>query len=88
MTTSANTLKKELTYEDFKIGQKVTCTNYSDDFWEEYLTIGKTYKIKDIDFHFWDKICIKSEKGQCFVPIKFFSENLRKKKLKRILKIK
>lgn len=35
------------TYKDFKIGQEVTCISYDDnsDFYEQYLTIGKKYKI-------------------------------------------
>lgn len=81
-----------LTYEDFKIGQKVTCTN-RDDSYDGLLTVGKTYKIKDLDFHFWDAICIKADnKRQGFFPIKFFTDEkelkniLRKKKLERIIK--
>lgn len=100
--------EKQLTYEDFEIGQKVTCKklyeteNENDDykknsnieFWEQHLTVGKQYKIKDLDFHFWDKLCVKSDnkKISMFVPIDLFcnEEDLlritREKKLKRITK--
>jgi len=85
-----------ITYKDFKIGQKVTCVRIDEptDFWEQHLTIGKVYKIVDVDFHFWDKICVRSDnrKFSHFVPIKFFVNEedyiriLREKKLKRITK--
>lgn len=83
---------EKLTYENFKIGQYVVCvklcTDNSDaDFWEQHLTIGKKYKIKDLDFHFYDKVCIKSDRRiGMFVPIELFSDNkyVRKLKLKKI----
>lgn len=84
-----NTIK--ITYKDFKIGQKVICTN-RDESYDEWLTVGKEYKIKDLDFHFWDAICIKADnKQQGFYPIKFFTNEeelirlTREKKLKRII---
>jgi hypothetical protein len=49
----------KLTYKDFKIGQKVTCVKFDDnDFWNQHLTVGKSYKIEDLDFHFFDKLCV------------------------------
>jgi len=84
--------KEELTYKDFKIGQIVTCITFdNNDFWDQHLTIGKKYKIDDVDFHFWDKICVPSDnKRMChFVPIRFFSDIkiTRKLKLEKLNKI-
>ena len=81
--------EKELTYRDFEIGQKVRCTKF-EDFYEQHLTVGKLYTITDLDFHFWDKICIKTNRNKTgmFIPIKFFTlslNELRKKKLNRIV---
>jgi len=94
-------MKEKLTYEDFEIGQKVTCvkldtsdprTNAGSDFWSQHLTIGKQYLIKDLDFHFPDAICVKSDnrKTSMFIPIELFSDNqyVRKLKLKKINKRK
>ena len=74
-----------LTYKDFKIGDKVICVNFEDDgFWDQHLTIGKEYKIKDVDWHFPDKIVVKSDNKhtQLFVPIKFFADLKYERKLK------
>jgi hypothetical protein len=84
---------KQLTYKDFKIGQKVTCLKYDDnDFWDQHLTVGKSYKIEDLDFHFYDALCVKSDNGKLsmFVPIKFFSDikQLRKLKLQKLKNVK
>lgn len=77
------------TYKDFKIGQEVICVSHNSDFYEQHLTIGKKYKIVDIDFHFPDKICVSSDNGiSIFFSIDMFNEDLnkvREKKLKRIL---
>ena len=80
---------EKLTYKDFKIGQKVTCIKV-DDFWEQHLTVGKKYKIEDLDFHFPNAICVRSDnkKVSMFIDIEFFSDikYLRKLKLKKIEK--
>jgi hypothetical protein len=77
---------KELTYKDFKIGQKVTCVSYDNnaDFYEQHLTIGKTYEVEDVEFHFPNKIAIKSDNGltYMFFPIKLFSDLKCVRKLK------
>jgi hypothetical protein len=58
-------------------------------FYEEHLTVGKSYKIKDLDFHFPDSVCVKSDnKRTGFYPIEFFVDDLimlRKKKINRII---
>lgn len=56
---------EKLTYKDFKIGQNVTCVSYDNDsdFYDQHLTIGKSYKIEDVDFHFPDKIVVRSDKN-------------------------
>jgi hypothetical protein len=82
---------KELTYENFKIGQIVTCVKFDDnDFWDQHLTIGKKYKIEDLDFHFLDSLCVKSDNGKTsmFMPIRFFHDEkyVRKLKLDKIKK--
>ena len=83
---------KELTYKDFKIGQKVTCVTYdnSPDFYEQHLTIGKTYKIEDVDFNFPNSIVVKSDNGKIsmFFPIKLFTniKMIRKLKLEKLKK--
>jgi len=83
---------KELTYQDFKIGQVVTCVKYdNDDYWEQHLTIGKKYKINDLDYHFFNKICIKTDTKRFsqFIPIEFFTDDqsIRKMKLEKLNKI-
>ena len=84
---------EKLTYKDFKIGQKVTCTKLPDDpedFYHEHLTVGKVYKIEDVDFHFPDKIVVRSDtkKFSGFFPIEFFTDikYTRKLKLEKINK--
>ena len=88
------------TYKDFVIGQEVICYSLDrvfdrvfgipdKEFWEEKLTVGKTYKIEDVDWHFPDKIVVKCEYGgSMFVPIAFFVPEiaeLRDKKINDIL---
>ncbi len=83
-------------YKDLhiEIGEKIYCTNIDDDdFWDQHLTPGKIYVIEDLDFHFPDSICVKSDNGRVsmFMPAKFFTNNiklLRKKKLEEIEKSK
>ena len=81
---------EKLTYKDFKIGQLVTCVK-RDDFYEDHLSVGKQYKIVDLDFHFWDKLCVKSDNKitSMFMPIDFFSgiNIIRKLKLEKLNKI-
>ena len=90
---------EKLTYKDFKIGQKVTCvkitternSNSDSDFWGQHLTVGKSYEIVDLDFHFHDTLCINSDnsKTSMFMPIELFSDikMVRKKKLEKINKL-
>lgn len=85
---------EKLTYKDFKIGQMVTCTKLPDDpedFYHQHLTVGKKYKVDDVDFHFPHKICVRSDnkKTFMFMPIEFFAEDIkyiRKMKLDKINK--
>jgi hypothetical protein len=78
---------EKLTYKDFKIGQIVVCVKMND-FYDQHLTIGKKYTIEDVDFHFPNSICIRSDnkKISIFADIEFFSDNkyVRKLKLKKI----
>lgn len=74
-----------LTYKDFKDGQIVTCVKFEDnDFWDQHLTVGKKYKIVDVDWHFPDKIAVKSDNNISyhFVPIDFFVDVKYERKLK------
>ena len=78
----------------FEIGDKVrcianTCEGYNDD---ERLVVGETYTIKDIDFHFPNKICVKL-KGPYYFHREFVPEQLfdkvsliRESKINEILK--
>lgn len=91
-------MKEKLTYKDFKIGQKVTCVklsteehdNRDSDLWEQHLTIGKSYIIDDVDFHFPNRIAVRSDNGKItmFMPIELFSDNqyIRKLKIDKINK--
>ena len=73
----------KLTYKDFKIGQIVTCVNFDDnDFWDQHLTVGKKYKIVDLDFHFPNRLFIKSDNKCTFMPIEFFADVRHERKLK------
>lgn len=83
---------KKLTNDDFKIGQIVTCVTYDNpDYWDQHLTIGKKYKIEDIDWHFVNKIVVRSDNKKLsqFVPIDFFTnvQAIRKMKLEKLNKI-
>jgi len=84
--------KNELTNDDFKIGQIVTCVKFDDnDYWEQHLTVGKKYEIEDIDWHFQNSIVLRSDNKKLsqFVPIRFFSDKkiIRKMKLEKLNKI-
>ena len=82
-----------VTYKDFKIGQKVTCYKVDDFVEDQHLTIGKTYVIEDLDFHFPDTIVVRSDNGRVsmFFNIAYFISDIktiRKLKLKKIEKSK
>ena len=81
-----------------KIGDKVRCIKtdcngyIGGDIDNERLIIGEIYTIKDIDFHFPNKICIKL-KGPYYFHREFVPEELfdivsviRDKKINEILK--
>lgn len=74
--------EQNLTYKDFKIGQKITCAKI-DDTVDQHLTVGKSYKINDLDFHFWDAVCVKTDSHiYMFIKIKYFSDLQAVRKLK------
>lgn len=81
---------EKLTYKDFKIGQKVTCVSYdnNNDFYDQHLTIGKSYIVEDVDFHFPDSIVVRSDNNKIsmFFPIKLFTDLkcVRKLKLEKL----
>lgn len=76
------------TYKNFKIGQKVTCVKVDDFVEDQHLTVGKTYIIEDVDFHFPNSIVVQSDNGKVsmFFNIAYFVgvKELRKAKLKKI----
>ena len=80
-------MKRNKTYEEcgFKIGQNIICLTLGEnaDFWEQHLTIGKTYKINDIEVHFPDSVCVKNDSGNgMFFPCEFFVDKNFERKLK------
>ena len=78
--------EQKLTYKDFKIGQKITCVKI-DDTVDQHLTVGKSYKIDDLDFHFWNKVCVKTDSGIfMFIKIEHFFDlqSVRKLKLDKL----
>jgi len=89
---------KRILYEDlgWEIGDWITCTKLEaegnpKDFIEQHLTIGKKYKITDLDFHFPESVCIKTNinKTGMFLRCALFVDDLkeiRKKKLDQINK--
>ncbi len=89
-------MDRKLTYKDFKEGQIVTCVSIFEkekptmDFWEQHLTVGKSYKIEDLEWRYHDKICVRSDNGKTsmFVPIELFDDKqiLRDNKIEEILK--
>lgn len=88
---SNNTSKDNngVTYKDFKIGQKVICYKVDDFVENQHLTIGKTYIVEDVDFHFPDTIVVRSDNGRVsmFFNIAYFISDIktiRKEKLKKI----
>jgi len=91
--------KIKLTYKDFEIGQKVVCceseTYDKERLYDIWMTVGKIYTITDLDFHFPDKICVKTDNKSshgAFLPIECFADEVemlrisREKKIKRIVK--
>jgi len=71
--------EKKITYADFEIGEKIFCTldsNHKDyDFYEQHLTTGKFYEITDLDFHFFESVCVEVNNGNSmFMPIYLFNE--------------
>jgi len=90
MSKNLSMQKNELTYKDFKIGQKIVCVQVDDFVEDQHLTIGKTYKIEDLDFHFPNSICVRSDNKRVsmFFNIAYFSnvKTLRKLKLQKIQK--
>jgi len=83
---------------DWEIGDWITCTKLEadgnpEDFTEQHLTIGKKYKIQDLDFHFPDSVCVKSDNGKIsmFLRCALFVDDIkdiRRKKLEEIEKNK
>jgi len=81
---------------DWEIGDWITCTKLEaegnpKDVIEQHLTIGKKYKIDDLDFHFPESVCIKTKinKTGIFLRCSLFVNDLksiRNKKLDQINK--
>lgn len=86
---------KKLTYADFEVGQQVICVSIFEkekptmDFWEQHLTVGRSYKIEDLEWRYHDKICVKSDNGKTsmFVPIELFDDKqvIRDLKIDKII---
>jgi len=82
-----------LTYRDFKIGEKLVCVkqNTKDYYGDDRLTIGEKYEITDLDFHFPDRVCVELKGPHYFhkefIPIECFSDiqYIRRLKLNKIL---
>lgn len=68
----------------------MVCVQVDDFVEDEHLTIGKKYKIEDLDFHFPNSICVRSDnkKVSMFFNIAYFSDvkMIRKLKLEKINK--
>jgi len=87
--------KEKLTYKDFVEGQIVTCIKNNNkeygDFYEQHLTVGKSYIVQDVEFRFPDKIAVRSDNDRVtmYMPCEFFGDDLkliRKKKLEKLKK--
>lgn len=60
----------------------------SNDFWTDKVTIGKWYKITDLEWRFWDRVCIKADTGmEMFVPVEFFYSTLQDNRDQKIEEI-
>lgn len=81
----------------FKEGQLIVCVRNREkdqpnsDFWEDRVIIGKSYKIVDLEWRFWDRVCIVTDysNNSEFVPVELFYEDIaykRDKKIDEILK--
>jgi hypothetical protein len=86
-------IKPEITYKSLKIQMwdKIYCSNIDEhvDSWEQHLTIGKSYIIEDLEFRFPNSICVESDNGKIsmYMPAKFFSEDIKSVRKKKIGKI-
>ena len=77
----------EITYKDFEIGEMVRCRNV-DKMYDNTLTVGKDYIIRNLDPQFPDRLCVGCDGNYLtFVPIKFFidKEWIRERKLRNLL---
>jgi len=89
-------MKKEKTWSDLKlkIGDTLRCIDFGNDkdFLEQHLTIGKQYIIEDLEYHFPNSVCVKTDNNVfMFFKIKIFLldiKSIRKKKLLQITKKK
>jgi hypothetical protein len=91
---------KKLGWEDmkWKIGESIICLNNVEkdnpgDFWVDKLTIGKSYEIVDLEWRFWDRVCVKTDYPKLinhgeFVPVEFFDTlaEKRDKTIEEVLK--
>ncbi len=76
----------------WKIGDEITCLHNiqrdrpSEDFWVDRLTIGKKYKIDDLEWRFFDRVCVVSDYNNRaeFVPVEFFFDTIAEKREKTI----
>ena len=74
------------------IGQKIICLHNMEkdrpgfDFWVDRLTIGREYKIKDLEWRFWDRVCVVTDYSNNaeFVPVEFFFDTIAEKREKVI----
>ncbi len=86
-----------LTYKDFKIGEKLICVKQStneyigDSKGDDRLILGKEYIVFDLDYHFPDRVCVQLTGPyyfHCeFVPIECFKDlvSMRRLELNKIL---
>ncbi len=76
----------------WKIGDEITCLynveedKPNDDFWVDRLIIGKKYKIDDLEWRFWDRVCVVTDYSNRaeFVPVEFFFDTVAEKRERRI----
>lgn len=91
---SSSTPEKEIGWKEmgWKIGDEITCLRNierdkpNEDFWVDRLIIGKKYKINDLEWRFWNRVCVVtdySNKAE-FVPVEFFFDTVAEKREKRI----
>lgn len=76
----------------FVEGQKITCLYNVEkenitDFWWDKLTVGETYIIEDLEWRFWDRVCVTTNYNrQEFVPAEFFFDTVSEKRDKKLKK--